>query len=911
MDRLTVEEGLREHQSLVDTVTEKYTLPDENTLSDVFARNAKVYYENSPFSQEVDDSVARFDGFRGAGSILAGAGNYEFKSSLSNCYYTPIEEDSIEGIFEAIKKMARTYSYRGGTGTSISILRPKKDPVQNSARMSSGAVSFMPMLSETTETIGQEGRRGALIIILDVRHPDILDFIWSKSKPEAVFGRDALTGKVPTISGANISVAVTDDFMAAVEADSDWTFRFPDRSDDPVKYDQEWDGDFDKWDGEWREYFTMPAREVLEQVAEAAHMSAEPGVLFMDTAKKYAPGTYIDESLKPTGSNPCFPRGTLLLDGDRLRPIEDQEAETWDSWYSGEKEVWEFYTSIGSSFRCTEDHNLMLSNGSFKKAIECVGRKLENPIKMFPTLDSIEEYLNNFPHLKTEDSLYITDYKYIGVTEVWDYRMKYPPHYNFCGGVVAKNCGEQMLPDYNNCLLAPLVLTEFIHNPFEEDAQIDRSRFEQAVRNSVRFLNVMSDINEGCHPLPEQREADAYGKRIGVEFTGLADALAMLGLEYGSSKSIETVKSLTRDKACIEIDESCRIAEEIGCCSAMTSMDARENFLENPYIQNLELDDDLKHRIKEYGLRNTAFNTVGPTGSLSMIVGNVTSGLEPLFNVSSKRKTRLTEKTFDIIHKPILDYLNQLSDEELEKYNVEDLADNFNYVEAHKLDWKDRIEMQAAVQEFTDASVSSTLNLPQDCTVEDVLDIYKTAYEKGLKGVTVYREGSRSGVLSASDQNGEHDKPIVNENFYVRDLLDVERAERHRIKWNGAKMYCIVSLDDDDQPVEVFAKLPREAGYDGNGMYRESVYQEKYSLWESICRLVSLHLRSAMPLGMVLKQLDKSSYSMTDASSVLARVLRTYIPEDEGQKCPSCGYFTYMHHGNCPTCTTCGHSSCG
>ena len=293
-----VELGLKEHRAIEDMVfLKKYPLDGEETLQDTKNRIARLVPE------ELKEFV-RGDTFLPAGSVLSGALNDEVSCSLSNCYYTPIEGDSIEHIFDGIKKMARTYSYRGGTGTSISVLRPRDTKVNNAAKTSSGSVSFMPLLSEVTNTIGQNGRRGALMILQNIRHPDTLEFIWSKSKPEEIFGEDPLTGKIPDVFGANISLAITDDFMKAVEHNFDWTFSFPNREADPKKYDEEWDGQFDKWDGDWAYYKTMPAREVMRQIAESAWTSGDPGVLFIDTTKKMTPGTQIHPDLEPVGVNP-------------------------------------------------------------------------------------------------------------------------------------------------------------------------------------------------------------------------------------------------------------------------------------------------------------------------------------------------------------------------------------------------------------------------------------------------------------------------------------------------------------------------------------------------------------------------------------------------------------------------------
>jgi len=776
MDKQTIELGLKEHENIRQTViSKKYLLEDETCWQDVKRRIAS-YVTN----KDLQDWILDTENFIPAGSILSGLGNPK-KCSLSNCYFTPIEQDSIEGIMDCCKKMARTYSYRGGTGINISILRPKGADVNNSAKVSSGAVSFMPLFSEVTNTIGQCGRRGALMISMDIRHPDILHFIWSKSRPQDVFGKDALTGKIPDVFGANISVAITDDFMEAVKKDEFWDFKYPDRDADPEKYDREWDGDFDQWTGEWKLYHSLHARSVLYQIAAAAWTSGDPGVIYMDTVKRLTPGSYLHSSLVPHGSNPC---------------------------------------------------------------------------------------------------------------------------------------GEQMLPPYGNCLLGALVLCNYVINPWSDEAEFDKATFLSELDKAVEFLNEMSDINEGLHPLPEQRVMDEDSKRIGLEFTGLADCLAMLGMKYGDEQSIAFISDLLRLKAIQEIKTSNRIAKEKGCCYHLQTPEERNNFLDSPYIKELDLSDEIQDQIMLHGLRNTAFNTVGPTGSLSIVAGNCSSGVEPIYAMGYKRTTRLSDEPFTFIHRPALEWAKEEFLKTGFTYSVEELKKKLNYVESYELRWSDRIRVQSTVQRYTDSSISSTINLPEDCTPEDIFAIYEMGWAYQLKGITVFRDGCKKGVLETTEKKPERKEGTL----YIRSLLDIERAERHRVFWKGAKLYITISLDENDHPLEVFVKLPREAGGNGEGYYREELYQEKTSLWDTITRLVTAQLRSGMPLEYIIKQLDKGSYTLTDAGAVLSRILKKYlyqlkeVEQEEtgiGDECPECGEMSYIYTGGCPVCQKCGYSNCG
>jgi ribonucleotide reductase alpha subunit len=214
----------------------------------------------------------------------------------------------MDGIFDCQKNLANTFKYRGGSGFDITILRPKHSTVNNAANTSSGAVSFLPSFSEVGKVVGTNGRRSAMICTMDVRHPDIIDFIWCKADPGRVFPKDVFTSNLPEISSMNISLKITDSFMKAVENDEDWIFCFPDFEEQKDLYDRLWDGDYDNWlkeGGKFKEYGKVRAKDLLAQISEAAHLCGDPGLLYIDTAQRNTLGTYIDDSLKPVSSNPC------------------------------------------------------------------------------------------------------------------------------------------------------------------------------------------------------------------------------------------------------------------------------------------------------------------------------------------------------------------------------------------------------------------------------------------------------------------------------------------------------------------------------------------------------------------------------------------------------------------------------
>lgn len=283
--------------ALEDEVLKKYLAPGETTWDDVvqrmcaFAASRGMYCAGIKASRIIP-----------AGSILQGLNNPDYIGSFSNCYFIPIEKDSIEGIFTTLEQTARTFSKRGGVGTDISILRPTGAPVKNAAKTSTGAVSFIPLFSKVAETIGQNGRRGALIVTMDCRHPDIMKFINAKHKPSEVFSTNKFTGETPTISAANLSIKFTDDFMRAVAKDIDWELRFPDFEADIELYNANWDGNFDTWEGSWRVYRIVRAKDMYNSFAMAQHACGDPGALFITTVQQCAPASVL--GIVPQGCNP-------------------------------------------------------------------------------------------------------------------------------------------------------------------------------------------------------------------------------------------------------------------------------------------------------------------------------------------------------------------------------------------------------------------------------------------------------------------------------------------------------------------------------------------------------------------------------------------------------------------------------
>jgi ribonucleoside-diphosphate reductase alpha chain len=330
------------------------------------------------------------------------------------------------------------------------------------------------------------------------------------------------------------------------------------------------------------------------------------------------------------------------------------------------------------------------------------------------------------------------------------------------------------------------------------------------------------------------------------------------------------------------------------------------------------------------GLANSAFGTVGPCGSISILADNCTSGIEPLFAYEYKRKVRLGGEVKEYTYKH---YIAQKHGGSKEDYINS---------ESHSINYEQRIKIQAAAQRFTDTSISSTINLPNNASIEDIGNIYQMAFIRDLKGITVFRDGCKAGILEKTDDKKDTttvtSTPVndVEPKLFKKSLLNVEDAERYRVVWKKGKVYIIVSLDNNDNPIEIFAKLPRQAGLNKDGVFEQDKYNENTANWDCINRLISIMLRYNIPLSEIIDQLDKSSCSLVDAPGVIKRILLNYLddndrnnstkfvdilePPENGENsengfnrtpCPVCGNKDlYTREGGCYTCKNCGYSKC-
>lgn len=542
-----------------------------------------------------------------AGRILANRGLYRdnIKVTYSNCYVLEPPEDNLESIFDTAKNLARTFSYGGGVGIDISKLRPNGAEVYNAAKTTSGAVSFMDLYSMTTGLIGQKGRRGALMISMDISHPDIEEFIDVKTDLEKV-------------TKANISVKISDEFMKAVKNKEKYTCKF---LMEPTK-----------------EEITkqVDAYELFMKLVKNNWDYAEPGMLFWDNIRKY--------------------------------------------------------------------------------------------------------------HLLSEDK----EFKHDGVNP----------------------CAEEPLPAGGSCLLGSMNLSEFVVEPFTDNAIFDMEKFKACVEDCILGLNEVLEEGLSLHPLKQQQKSVSQYRQIGLGVMGIADMLIKLNIRYGSEESIDLCDKISKSMLNSAVKKSALLAKERGTYEKYNE----EAIFKSPFFIN-NIDEGVKELVKKYGLRNSQILTIPPTGSISTMLG-ISGGIEPMFNISYTRKTE-TLHSQDVYYKVYTPIVK-------EYMNLKDITDENElpntFVTAMNLKPEERIAMQAAWQKHIDASISSTINLPYEATIEDVYNIYMSAWENKLKGITIYRDGcERSGVL-LNDKKSDKEKKVKEDK--------IEKAEEHQIKEGQEKFIC-------------------------------------------------------------------------------------------------------------------------
>ncbi len=742
------------------------------------------------------------------GSVMSSLGNHYKLASLSNCIVVPELHDSYGGVFYTDQQLAQLFKRRCGVGVDISNLRPAGSSVSNAAGSTSGAVSFMNRFSHTTREVAQNGRRGALMLSMDIAHPDVEDFITIKQDLQKV-------------TGANISIRLSDEFMHAVEANAEYTHKWPIESDNP------------------KITKTVNAKELWDTIIQCAHNTAEPGLIFWDRQHWYSTSS-VYPGYKNTSTNPCSE--IAMQGGDSCRLI-----------------ALNLFNFVDNPF--TKDASFRMED-FYKATYE--GQRL----------------MDDLVDLETEA----------------------------IGRILAK-----------------------------VDADDEPENIKMVERETWELL------------LKTGKE----GRRTGLGFTALADMVAALGMAIDSDEAIAQVETIMREKCRAEFDSSIDMSLSRG---SFVGFDAKIEKT-SEFVQMLEEElPDVYERMMKFGRRNISISTVAPTGTLSMLA-QTSSGIEPVFMTHYKRRRKLNEQDRDAK----VDFIDDSGDKWQEftvyHHNLKTWMDVTGETDitkspyagstAPEINWNKRVEMQAVVQKYVTHSISSTINLPNDVSLDEVSNIYLESWKQGTKGITVYRDGSRAGVLISADDKGKAD---VLENSEFRETKAPSRPKRLdakvvRFQNNKEKWIAVVGLLNG-RPYEIFTgktedvfSVPPWVEYgwiiknkreDGSSQY-DFQYEDKEGykvtmgglsrsfdkeFW-NYAKLISGVLRHGMPLHYVVDLIGKMNLydqNINTWKSGVVRALKTFIADGtkvSDHTCGECGDEGLVYEEGCLKCVSCGYSKCG
>ena len=791
-------------------------------------------YENPLSAQDVFDLLDHFRYVIPAGSPMTGIGNDHQVASLSNCFVIGLEgdADSYGAIMRIDEEQVQLMKRRGGVGHDLSHIRPKGSPVNNSALTSTGLVPFMERYSNSTREVAQDGRRGALMLSVSIKHPDSESFIDAKM----------VEGKV---TGANVSVKIDDAFMQAAIADKPYVQQFPIDAKEPFVEKE------------------ISARKLWEKIVHNAWKSAEPGVLFWDTIlRESIPDCYADLGFQTVSTNPC---------------------------------------------------------------------------------------------------------------------------------------GEIPLCPYDSCRLLCINLYSYVEHPFTAEARFDFERFAQHVQCAPRIMDDIVDLEmekiacimEKIQQDPQSSEVkgaeyhlwekiqrkSSMGRRTGVGITAEGDMLAAMGLRYGTQEATDFSVSVHKTLALNAYRSSVTMAKERG---AFEIFDAKREAA-NPFILRLkEADPQLYEDMLTYGRRNIACLTIAPTGTTSLMT-QTTSGIEPVFMPVYKRRRKVNPNDSDVhvdytdevgdsfeeyivYHRKFLEWMRVNGYDTEKRYTQEEVdalvaRSPYHKATANDVDWLMKVRMQGAIQKWVDHSISVTVNLPNDVDEALVNKLYVEAWKSGCKGCTIYRDGSRSGVMIAvskkdkkkGDAKGGNEeqkipcqRPAVTETRPAELECDVVRFQNNKEKWvafvgllNGYPYEIFTGLQDDDEGIVLpktvtKGKIIKRVYEDGTKRYDfqfenkrgykttvEGLSEKFNPEYWNYAKLISGVLRYRMPIDHVIRlvsSLQLKDQSINTWKNGVERALKKYIADGtqaKGQKCPVCGNESLVYQEGCLICTNCGASRCG
>ena len=796
-------------------------------IANEIARIEKLY-ENPMSAQEVFDLLDHFRYIVPAGSPMTGIGNDFQVASLSNCFVIGLEgpADSYGAVIKIDEEQVQLMKRRGGVGHDLSHIRPKGSPVKNSALTSTGLVPFMERYSNSTREVAQEGRRGALMLSVSIKHPDAESFIDAKMTE----------GKV---TGANVSVRITDDFMKAAINNQPFKQQYPIDAENPLV-----EQDID-------------ASQLWKKIVHNAWKSAEPGVLFWDTIiRESVPDCYADLGYKTISTNPCGEIPLCPYDSCRLLAIN-------------------LYSYVEEPFTKNAHFNF----DKFRQHVACAQRIMDDIID-----------------LEIEKIRLIQD-------------------------------------------------------------KIDKDPESEEIKGSERKLW------EKIYNKSKQ------GRRTGVGITAEGDMLAALGLTYGTPEATYFSTEVHKTIAVEAYRSSVAMAKERG---AFEVYDAQRE-KNNPFVNRIkQVDPQLYEDMVKYGRRNIACLTIAPTGTTSLMT-QTTSGIEPVFMPVYKRRRKVnpndpnvhvdfTDETGDsfeeyiVYHPKFLTWMRLNGIDTEKRYTQEEIdaivqRSPYFKATANDVDWMEKVKMQGAIQKWVDHSISVTINLPNDVSEELVGQLYVEAWKCGCKGCTVYRDGSRSGVListkSESKKKTEDNEcncppPVVTEVRPKSLECDVMRFQNNKEKWvafvgllDGYPYEIFTGVLDDEDGIALPKTVSKGhiiKNFDENGNKRydfqfenrrgykttiEGLSERFNKEYWNYAKLISGVLRYRMPLTNVIKlvsSLQLESESINTWKNGVERALKKYVQDGTkaaGQKCPNCGQETLVYQEGCLICTNCGHSRCG
>lgn len=779
-------------------------------------------YPNPLSEKEILEVIHDFKYIIPQGSPMTGIGNPYQVASLSNCFVIGNEgsSDSYGGIMKTDQEQVQLMKRRGGVGHDLSHIRPKGSPVKNSALTSTGIVPFMERFSNSTREVAQDGRRGALMLSVAIKHPDSNSFIDAKLQ----------AGK---ITGANISVRIDNEFMEAVQNDAVYVQKYPINSSNPL-YRKE-----------------INASDLWSKIVHNAWKSAEPGILFWDTIiSESLPDCYADLGYKTVSTNPCGEIPLCPYDSCRLLAIN-------------------LFSYVNKPFTADAEFNWAL----FKKHAGIAQRLMDDIIDL--ELEKID-----------------------------------------------------------------VILEKIAADPEPDEVK----RIEQNL-----WLAIRKKAKEG--------------RRTGIGITAEGDMLAALGLKYGSEEAISFSVEIHKTLAIEVYRSSVMCARERGAFSVFNA----EREKNNPFMNRIkEEDPQLYYEMAEYGRRNIALLTIAPTGTTSLM-SQTTSGIEPVFLPVYKRRRKVNPndknarvdfvdevgdswEEYNVFHHRFLQWMEVNGHDKSKNYSTEELADlvkSSPYYEAtsNDVNYLQKVRMQGAIQKWVDHSISVTINMPSDVTEETVAECYMEAWKSGCKGVTVYRDGSRSGVMVAATEEKvvENKVSLIVQPIERPQVLDADvvRFQNNRDKWiafiglnEGQPYEIFTGMADDDDGI----LLPRwvtsgliikNKENDGTSRYdfqyvnargyKTTIEGLSYKFdpeYWNYAKLISGTLRHGMPIVSVVELINTLHLgeNINTWKNGVARALKRYIPDGtlaHKSKCSNCESTNLQYQEGCLTCLDCGNSKCG